>query len=349
EAGGVLGPLYGAAFVQQWGWRWIFWANLPLTAAITLAIVLTVPRKVHRERGLRYVDIPGAVALACVLAALTIALSGSSDPLRAASPVDLRRALPFGFLACVATVCFVVRERTAGRPLLPRQLATSAVFWTAGGVNFLVGAGLIAAMVDIPLFAATVLGRPPLAAGLALLRLTASIPFAAVAGGWLAQRTGPRFVAIAGLLLTAGGFWLMSRWSLTVTDGQMTPSLILTGLGFGLVIAPVTSVAVSATGTDQRATATSLVTVLRMAGMTVGLAALTSLAFFRFQILVAGLRLPLPSAGEPTTAFDARVAAYQAGISNAALNVFTGVFLLAAVICLAACAPAWWLAEADQT
>jgi hypothetical protein len=80
---------------------------------------------------------------------------------------------------------------------------------------------------------------------------------------------------------------------------------------------------------------------MRTAGMTVGLASLTSVAFYRFNRLAAGLKLPLPAPDEAPDALMQRLAAYQAGLTQAALEVFTGIFLIAAAICIATCALAF--------
>ncbi|HEX6513631.1 MAG TPA: MFS transporter, partial [Chloroflexota bacterium] len=355
EAGSVLGPLYGAAIVEHLGWRWIFWLNVPLAAGIGLSVhVILRSRRRRRtlERGLpadhpeilRFaqddmgsVDYLGAALFAFALAALTVGLSGSSDPTRSASPIQLQRAIPLTALALLAGALFVWRETRTRQPLVPLGPFRRRAFSAANGLNALVGVALIAAMVDVPLFAATVLGRSPLEAGLALLRLTGLIPIGALAGGWLAARLRWDAIALGGLLLAATGFFLMSRWTLDVSDAAMTPGLMLAGLGFGLVIAPVTAAVLASVGEAHRALSAALLTVMRMAGMTVGLAALTSVAFFRFKQLVAGIPLPPAIPNPSAEEFAQRLAAYQAGIPNAALQVFTGIFLIAAVICLANC------------
>jgi hypothetical protein len=118
----------------------------------------------------------------------------------------------------------------------------------------------------------------------------------------------------------------------------MAPGLFAAGLGFGFVIAPVTAAVLAGAGEADRALATALLTVMRVVGMTLGLAGLTSVAFFRFNQLVRGLALPPPVAGESPEALAQRMAAYQAGITHSALEVFTGIFFIAAVICMAGCA-----------
>jgi EmrB/QacA subfamily drug resistance transporter len=335
EAGGVLGPLYGAAIVQHLGWRWIFWINLPLALAIAAAITRS-PSGRRQAGGPAAIDYPGAILLAAALAALTIGLSGSGDPTTSVSPIQLERAIPLTIVAVAALAAFVWRERRAASPLLPLGLFRDRPFAMASAANGLVGVTLIAALVDVPLFSAAVLGRSPLDAGLALLRLTVCIPVGALAGGWLAGRLPAGAVAVAGLALTSLGFLLMSRWTADVSELAMTPGLVLAGLGFGLVIAPLTEAVLSAAGARDRALAIALLTVMRMAGMTVGLAGLTSLAFYRFNQLAGRLAASLPAAATPE-GLAQRLAAYQAGLAQAALEVFTGVFLIAAAICLANC------------
>jgi len=356
EAGGVLGPLYGAAIVQHLGWRWIFWLNVPLAVALcsplarwrerarVRVVVPAAPGSITPTlsrfggRGSSpSVDWPGGILFAAGLTALTIGLSGSSDPTSSASPIQLGRAVPLTAVALIIGAIFIRRQQRAPEPLVPLALFRSRSFAAANGVNALVGVALIAGMVDVPLFAATVLGRSPIAAGLALLRLTALIPVGAVVGGWLVARLRWDAVSAAGLLLASGGFFLMSRWTLAVSDAAMTPGLVLAGLGFGLVVAPVTTAVLAAVGEKDRALSTALLTVMRMAGMTLGLAALTSVAFYRFNQLVQGLTLPLPLPGEPSEALTQRFAAYQAAITHAALDVFTSIFLIAAGICVVNC------------
>src|SRR5207244_11084634 len=99
---------------------------------------------------------------------------------------------------------------------------------------------------DIPCCVDTVLQRSVLDSGLALLRLTAMIPVGALLGGWLCSRITCRFTAVLGLLFTATGFYLMSRWPIHVDWNQITISTVTAGLGFGLVIAPIGTTAFNA-------------------------------------------------------------------------------------------------------
>ncbi|MDE3077317.1 MAG: MFS transporter, partial [Chloroflexota bacterium] len=338
EAGGVVGPVYGAGIVQAWGWRWIFLINLPLAGLIAAFVWRAMPasgQPVDAGEPAAYgrpgkaVDYLGAALFACSITALTVGLSGAGNPLTSRSPIELKRAVPLTLLALLAGVAFVWRQARAASPLLPLGMLRHRFSAAANTVNFFIGVALIAAMVDVPLFAATVLGRSPLTSGLALLRLTVCIPVGAIAGGWLVHRLGVRVTGVSGLVAAAAGFLLMSGWSLHVTDPAMTPGLVLAGIGFGLVIAPVIFAALEPVEERDRGLASALVMVMRMVGMTVGLAALTSVAFFRFNQLVSNVQLPFQRSGETAAAYAQRFQAYEEAIAQAGQAVFSGVFSIA--------------------
>ena len=149
--------------------------------------------------------------------------------------------------------------------------------------------------------------------------------------GW-ARRT----LTAAGLLMVAAGLFLCSRWELGVDDPELTLQLLLAGVGFGLVIAPILHRALSAVGEGYRATGASLVTVSRMMGMTLGLAAMSAWGVEHFQVLTSGLDFPILQPGETSEAHAARLAQYTADLNTAGLTVFRNFFRAAAIIALAA-------------
>ena len=123
---------------------------------------------------------------------------------------------------------------------------------------------------------------------------------------------------------------------MSVGDPELTLQLLLAGVGFGLVIAPILHRALQAVDEDYRATAASLVTVSRMMGMTLGLAAMSAWGVEHFQVLTSGLELPIAQAGEATEALNARVEQYAADVNAAGLSVFRAFFRVAALTALAA-------------
>ena len=331
EAGSMLGPVYGGAIVEILSWRWIFWLNIP-QSAIVFAALLRLPN--HHNRDAR-VDYRGGVLLVGALTLLSLGLSQRG--LFALDSLAPWLMMAVGILL-VAGLVFV--ERRVAQPLLSAVFLRSWAFLTANLTQVLVGVALIMAMVTVPLLADTVMGRDPFTGALWLLRLTAAIPVGALAGAVLVSFAGARTVTVAGLAMVAAGMLLASGWQLGVGDPELTIHLVIAGLGFGLVIAPILNQALAAVDEDYRGTAASLVVVSRMLGMTLGLAALSAWGVEHFQVLTAGLELPLAAPGESTAALETRVAEYASQVNDAGLSLFQTFFRVAAFISLAAILPA---------
>ena len=327
EAGSMLGPAYGGAIVELSSWRWIFWLNVP-QAAVVFAAIMWLPN--HRNRDAK-VDYLGGAFLIAALLLLSLALS-RKDLFTLDSPIPFVLAVSglgmFGMLLVV--------ERRVWQPLLAHVFLRSWNFIVSNITQALVGVSLILAMVTVPLTADTVMQKEPFTGAMWLLRMTGVIPLASVAGGWLLPRLGARTLTVAGLLMVAAGLFLCSRWELGVDDPELTLQLLLAGVGFGLVIAPILHRALSAVGEDYRATGASLVTVSRMMGMTLGLAAMSAWGVEHFQVLTSGLEFPILQPGETSEAHAARLTQYSEDLNTAGLTVFRNFFRAAAIISLAA-------------
>ena len=331
EAGSMLGPAYGGAIIELANWRWIFWLNVPQSAVLFLAL-FWLPNQPNRQNRMDYL---GSALLVAALLLVSLGLSRSSL-------FTLSSPLPFVLgaagLALVGVLLAV--ERRTGQPLLAPALFRATSFLAANGAQLLVGVSLIIAMVPVPLMANTVMGKTPLTGAMWLLRMTGAIPLGAVVGGLVLGRVGIRPVMVAGLGLTALGLFLVSGWDLDVGEPQLTLHLAVAGLGFGLVISPIMTQALTAVSDDYRATAASLVVVARMLGMTLGLAALSAWGVEHFQTLMSGLEFPLPQPGESAEEVQARLAEYSAGLNAAGLSLFHNFLRVAAGVALVAILPA---------
>ena len=327
EAGSMLGPAYGGAIVELSSWRWIFWLNVPQSAIVFVALMKLPNRRSSGDR----VDYIGGALMIAALFLLSLALS-RKDLFTLSSPVPFILAASGMGLGGV----LLVVERRVWQPLLAHVFLRSWQFLLANLTQALVGVSLILAMVTVPLTADTVMLKDPFTGAMWLLRMTGVIPLASVVGGWLLPWAGGRTLTVVGLLMVAAGMFLCSRWELGVDDPELTFQLLLAGVGFGLVIAPILHRALQAVDEDYRATAASLVTVARMLGMTLGLAAMSAWGVEHFQVLTSGLELPLPQSGESTEALNARVQQYTSDVNQAGLSVFRAFFRTAAIISLAA-------------
>jgi MFS transporter, DHA2 family, triacylglyceride efflux pump len=290
-------------------------------------------------RGLRRlageVDVLGSLLAVVALGSLVWAFA-AADP---ATEVVAHGAvlLPVAGLAAVA---FVLRERRAAAPVLPLRALRPVGAWGALLVNLLVGGALVAALVDVPLFArATTTPGDQLGAALVLLRLLVAVPVGAVAGGWLCRTVAPRLVAAGGMALAALALLAMTGWGERSLDGGWSTVVLLgAGLGFGLAIAPVNAVLLGVTGPEVHGSAGALAVVARTVGMLVGLSLLTAVALRRFTAEVAAIGSPLQLCPRTPADCPAYDAATDAAVLTQLHTVFAGAALTAALAAVAALA-----------
>ncbi|HEY4625169.1 MAG TPA: MFS transporter [Blastococcus sp.] len=309
--------------------------STPLVVAAALAAAGLVVRSLTTPdgavlplRGARRlageVDVLGSALAVVALGSLVWAFA-AADPATqvvAHGPV----LLPF---AAVAGIAFILHERRTPDPVLPLRALRPMGAWGALLVNLLVGVALVAALVDVPLFArSTTTPGDQFGAALVLLRLLIAVPVGAVAGGWLCRVVAPRWVAGAGMALATVAFVVMTGWGERSLDGAWSFVVLLAaGLGFGLAIAPVNTVLLGVTGADVHGSASALAVVARTVGMLVGLSLLTAVALRRFTAAVNAIGTPF----ELCPRSPADCPAYDRGTEAAVLTQLHTVFAGAAV------------------
>ncbi|WP_183093964.1 MFS transporter [Nocardioides stalactiti] len=219
-------------------------------------------------------DLVGATLLAIALGGVVLAFASADPEIAVFNPKGGWFLLGSG----LALAAFVVHLFRAEAPIIPRAALSAVPAWGSLVVSFLVGWALIAALVDIPLFARTTTYRDSqLGAALVLLRFLVALPIGAVVGGYLIRRVPAGVITAVGMTMAAAGFFWMAQWDATTLDGfTANVPLVVGGLGFGLALAPVNAAILSTTSHDTHGLASALVVVARMVGMLVGISVLTT-------------------------------------------------------------------------
>lgn len=278
-------------------------------------------------------DLFGALLLALALGGIVLAFA-TADP-----KVEVFSAHGRWYLlgALIAAVALVSHLRRSHDPLIPRGALKEVPAWGSLVVSFLIGCALIAALIDVPLFARTTIhAGSQVMAALELVKFLVALPVGAVLGGYGTRRFGAGTVTAVGMSASAVGFTLMSQWGLdSLESWHATPTLVLCGLGFGLALAPVNAAALAFTHDRVHGLVSALVVVARMVGMLVGISVLTTLGLRRYYAESEAIPPVRDVCTGASRCDEFTLLLKQAGIAQEA-TVFAGAAVVCAVAALLA-------------
>ncbi|MFH0916863.1 MAG: MFS transporter [bacterium] len=355
----AMGPVIGGILVGLGGWRAIFWFNLAAGAVALVAALSTVPESSDPETG-RF-DFAGfalgPIALGTIVFAIIL---GETAGYRAGHVIALFA------IGVVAAALFVFAERRSQAPMLNvgyfRRLPFSGSLVVAFATYF----GVFSIFFLTALYLQVVLGYTAFrTAALFVPMALGMIVSSTFAGRWVA-RVGPRLPVAVGCLAAGAGVLLTDIALMgEVTYVPLLLALAVAGIGFGVAVVPITSVALSILPAKHSGMAASATTTSREVGTVVGVAALGSLfntqlttflterliqlevpEEFRSVVITAVLTGQVPSGSEGAAAAEAQYGPIVAKVISAAYDaVHSGVtisLLVAGCVILVSGLVAWF-------
>jgi DHA2 family methylenomycin A resistance protein-like MFS transporter len=287
-AGGAValsgGPLVGGVLTQTWGWRTIFFINVPV-GLLAMVIVVRATDETRTEAAGR-IDRAGQLVAIVALGVLAAAMieggtRGFADPVVLAG-------LAF---AAIAALVFVVVEHRSRRPLLPLELFRSRTFSFASAVGLVINIAFYGLIFVLSLFFQRQQGLSALQTGLRFAPMTVAVMIANLSAGRLAGRFGRAVLCVGALLAAAGAVGLVGSTAQTAYAAMVGP-LVALGFGLGLVVPVMTSALLGSVPVTRTGVASGALNTARQAGSTVGVALFGSLVAGAHGP-VAGLHLSL--------------------------------------------------------
>jgi EmrB/QacA subfamily drug resistance transporter len=252
-----VGPFFGGFVTQQFGWRFIFWLNLPLGLVLLAVIFLMLKGDWAEARGDRF-DLNGGLILA---AALLLTMYGFTSLPEAWAMVMVAAGV-FGIGV------FTVYEQRVVNPLIDIGLFRHNTVFAFSNLAALINyAATFAVSFLLSLYLQNLKGLTPQEAGLVLICQpiiqTIFSPFA----GRLSDRMEPRTVATMGMSLTLLGLLLLVRLEVGTSIAYVIICLVVLGFGFALFSSPNTNAIMSSVARQFYGVAGAMVSAMRQIGM----------------------------------------------------------------------------------
>jgi EmrB/QacA subfamily drug resistance transporter len=265
----IIGPTIGGFITESFGWRWIFWINLPI-GAIAIALVLTRLRESFGPAAA--LDIPGLLLVAFAAFALVWALL-RGNAIGWASP-EVTGALIAGVLFSAA---FVLWELRAAAPMVPMRLFTSKSFAAGICASFLFYAAMYGVLFLLPQFLQVALGFSPFGTGLRLLPWTATLFVTAPIAGAMVSQFGERPLVVAGLLMQAIGLgWIAMIVTPGLSYSALIAPLVLAGVGVSMSMPAAQNAILGSVAVTEMGKASGIFNMSRFLGGMFGIAAMVA-------------------------------------------------------------------------
>ncbi|CNH45091.1 putative transport protein [Yersinia aldovae] len=271
----AAGPTIASAVLAVASWQWLFAINVPIGLLAWGLGMKYLPANSSKSNG-NHFDFTSCIMNALTFGLLITAISGfaqgQSPTLIAAEIVTL---LLIGFF-------FVRRQLSQPFPLLPVDLLRIPIFALSIGTSICSFAAQMLAMVSLPFFLQTVLGRDEVATGLLLTPWPLATMVVAPIAGRLVERYHAGLLGGVGLAVFACGLFLLALLPANPSDADIIWRMILCGAGFGLFQAPNNHTIISAAPQHRSGGASGMLGTARLLGQTSG-AALVALMFNLFS------------------------------------------------------------------
>ena len=264
----IIGPVIGGWLTDTYGWRWVFYINIPVGILSFILIRMFVFDPPYLRRPSTRIDYWGIGLLALAMACLQIFLGKGDQEDWFTSDTITTVAV----IAAVALISFVIYELQVPNPVVNLRVFKLRTFSTGVLLITVLGFVLYGSLVLLPIMLQTLLGYPSLQAGMAMApRGLASFIFLPIIGMMLA-RIGPRKMLAFGFGATGISLLWLGRLNLNLGYWDIFWPQFIQGIATACLFVPLTTITMDPIPQEEMGNATSIFNVLRNIGGSAGIA-----------------------------------------------------------------------------
>jgi EmrB/QacA subfamily drug resistance transporter len=237
----IIGPWAGGAITDHWGWRWVFYVNLPIGVVALLFCLFAFPSVYRRAQ--HAIDWVGTTLLVVAASPMLLSFSWAGNQYKWGNWHVLGG---FG-LSAVAWVAFFLWEMRFKEPIVEPRLFKNSIYSVSVLASFMVSMGMFGAIMFIPLFTQAVVGDSASNSGIVLTPMMLGFMVSSIVGGQILSRTGRyKWLAIISMAVAVLGMFLMSKMGAGATNSLVVRDMVITGLGMGTMMSLFTIVCLGA-------------------------------------------------------------------------------------------------------
>ncbi len=280
--GPILGPMLGGWLTEYYNWRWVFYINVPIGIAVVAGLMVALTESEPED--MRF-DWMGFITLSLAVGSLQMMLDRGQL-------IDWFSSTEIIFEATLAGLSFylfLVHTATAKKPFIDPQLFADNNFRVGVSLIFVVGIILLASVALLTPYLQTMMNYPVLTAGLVLGPRGTGTMAAMMLVGRVINRVDPRIFLTIGLACTAWSLYEMTMFTPDVSMQTLLINGIVQGAGLGFLFTPLSTVSFSTLPPHLRTQGTSLFSLLRNLGSSIGVSVVMFMLERNTQVMHAQL------------------------------------------------------------
>ncbi|MGA1996004.1 MAG: DHA2 family efflux MFS transporter permease subunit [Bryobacteraceae bacterium] len=269
----VLGPFVGGWITDNYSWRWVFNINIPMgiLAIYMMARYIEDPPYIKNARP-GSVDGIGFGLLAMWLATLQIVLDkGQQEDWFASSWIAW-----FSVISVAALGALIVRELRTPEPIVDLRVFRDRNFWVGTAVTVILMGAMYSALTMLPLFLQTLLGYTAQSSGVATAPRGLGAMVAMPMVGILMSYVDSRWLMSLGIACVSASTLMFGNLTLEVNMASIVWPNVLQGLGMGLVLVPLLTIAVGTLPKEKIGNGSGIFNLMRNLGGSIGISISTT-------------------------------------------------------------------------